>query len=183
MTITQPQREEAFAKATPAQVQLYDTPEASRQLHEICVRHQLLNQKMTFYTVVGDVILGLLPPTQLPELLIENVHISQADALRVTGDLLDFLAPVLEASTPNRSTDQETVVPTTNQPVPEAMEPISNAPSPEPTTPPQPYIIDSLGNSIKDSSVAWGRQIHPEESVEPNPPEPLPESDPSSTQP
>ena len=140
---------------------------------------------MTFYTVVGDVILGLLPPTQLPELLIENVHISQADALRVTGDLLDFLAPILEESTPDQSTTPEIIESTTNQPTPVATEPTPDTPVTESltSTPSKPYIIDSLGNSVKNPNIAWGSQATSNNTSEPDPNEPLPESDPSSTQP
>jgi hypothetical protein len=77
---------------------MYAGQEAGIKIAKIAKTHQLIHKHIDFSIAVGDVILGLVPQEKLPELLIERLGIERPDAMRITADVLDFLAP-LEADT------------------------------------------------------------------------------------
>ena len=104
MNITKTQRQEAFSNANQLQIKFYGDPEYGSMLYAIARNHESTTNKYSDFAVaVGDVILGLVPQTQLPQLLVERLEIDQATANKVTGDLLDFLAPLDDPSAPAQS--------------------------------------------------------------------------------
>jgi len=88
------QREELFELASDVQKHLYESHEAGLALEQIAIKHLLQANHIDFAIAVGDVILGLFPQEQLPQLLIERLNLSQANAMRITADVLDFLEPL-----------------------------------------------------------------------------------------
>lgn len=92
--ITNEQRDAAYEAAIDKQKFLYDSPESGALLWQLATKHDLINQtKYTaFVMVVGDVILGLEKQTNLPTLLSEKVDISFERAIKITGDIIDFLS-------------------------------------------------------------------------------------------
>lgn len=99
MAITQTQRHDAFASANPTAQQLYSDPDSGFALRDIAEHHGLADRAYyrAFARVVGDVILGFYSQGELPALLMEEVGLEPKQAREVTGDLLDFLAPLDEA--------------------------------------------------------------------------------------
>ena len=87
------QREKVFETASDIQKKLYESHESGLALEQIGVSHSLENH-IDFAIAVGDVILGLVPQEKLPELLVERLGIERAAAMRITADVLDFLAPL-----------------------------------------------------------------------------------------
>ena len=98
MDISKQQKQEAVQKITPVQERLYSDPESGTLLVAIADTHQITGdeQYTAFAIAVGDVILGLVPQEKLPELLVERLGIERAAAMRITADVLDFLAPLDE---------------------------------------------------------------------------------------
>ncbi len=119
MNFTDEQREDAYNTATAKQRSLYEGSENGQALYTISQRHGISDQDrhLHFLVAVGDVILGLVPQEKLPELFVERLQISQPDAMRITADVLDFLAPL------NQPTN--TPVPITTQPQPAEMTKVS----------------------------------------------------------
>jgi hypothetical protein len=96
MDISKQQKQEAVQKITPVQERLYSDPESGTLLVAIADTHQITGdeQYTAFAIAIGDVILGLVPQEKLPELLVERLGIERAAAMRITADVLDFLAPL-----------------------------------------------------------------------------------------
>lgn len=93
------QREVAFSAASNIQQNLYSSREAGKKISNIAKLHsKTITDYPAFSIAVGDVILGLVPQEKLPELLIERLKVSQADAMRITADVLDFLEPLKESN-------------------------------------------------------------------------------------
>ncbi len=76
---------------------LYDAPESGHLLRTVFEKY-LTN--MAFYDnyvdLVGDCILGFHKTTELPKLFQERLMIGADQAQRMTADLMDFLAPIVE---------------------------------------------------------------------------------------
>lgn len=96
MKLTNTQRDQAYEKASPHQLFLYEDPISGNAMWNIASTHQLTTNYSEFAIAIGDVILDLMPQEKLPELLIERLQVSQADAMRITADVLDFLEPLNE---------------------------------------------------------------------------------------
>jgi len=98
MNFTFEQREEAYEKANVQRRTFYDSPEPAGKMSAIAQKH-LTNMRfdaVNFNIAVTDVALGLVPQEKLPDLLIERLQITRPEALKVTADVLDFLAPLGE---------------------------------------------------------------------------------------
>lgn len=91
---TYEQREELFETASDIQKNLYEGHTTGLALGKISKKHSLQAKHVDFIIAVGDVILGLVPQEKLPELLMERLGIERAQAMRITADVLDFLAPL-----------------------------------------------------------------------------------------
>ena len=112
MDISKQQKQEAVQKITPVQERLYSDPESGTLLVAIADTHQITGdeQYTAFAIAVGDVILGLVPQEKLPELLVERLGIERPAAMRITADVLDFLAPLDQPE----ATETTTTVPINN---------------------------------------------------------------------
>lgn len=94
MDITDEQREERFAKASPNAKKLY---EDGVGLSAVFSKNQLQQEKYRDYALlVGDVVLGFTDKSTLPKLISERLGLNDTSALRLTADILDFLAPMDE---------------------------------------------------------------------------------------
>ena len=97
MNITPQQRRDSFIKANNIQTTLFSEPESGEKLFDLAQRHELLrsNEKYGIFAIaIGDIILDLVPQEKLPELLVERLEIERPAAMRITADVLDFLAPL-----------------------------------------------------------------------------------------
>jgi hypothetical protein len=94
MKFTDLEREDAYEHASEIQKSLYEDQESAQALFRIAQKHALSKVYTDFLIAVGDVILGLVPQAQLPQLMIERLGVSQATAMRITADVLDFLEPL-----------------------------------------------------------------------------------------
>jgi len=93
MKFTDEQREGIFQAGSDIQRELYDSYESGKALATIGQKYDV-TELADFAIAVGDVILGLVPQAQLPQLMIERLGVSQATAMRITADVLDFLEPL-----------------------------------------------------------------------------------------
>lgn len=96
MDIREEQRNQALDDVSETAYALYAAPENGQKLWNIAEFHQLTTGTMyaLFAMAIGDVILGLVPQEKLPDLLVERLQITRPEAIRVTADVLDFLAPL-----------------------------------------------------------------------------------------
>jgi hypothetical protein len=93
MQFTYEQREGKFATASDTQKELYESYDSGAEIAKIGQTHGV-TQLPDFAITIGDVILGLVPQEQLPQLLMERLEITQPAAMRITADVLDFLEPL-----------------------------------------------------------------------------------------
>ena len=93
-SITEEQREQAFETANSTQQSLYDDHDSALRIGAMVTKYDLSHVRIEFVIAIGDVILGLVPQEKLPDLLIERLQITRPEAMRVTADVLDFLAPL-----------------------------------------------------------------------------------------
>ena len=134
---THEQREKKFEKASELQRQLYDGAESGRAIGTLAEKHKI-TQHVDFAIAVGDVILDLVPKKQLPSLMVERLGVSQADAMRISADVLDFLAP-LSAPQPVAAAPGGETAPTPATSDSVVMPPTTPAPPPGPAVnPPAP---------------------------------------------
>jgi hypothetical protein len=109
--ITYEQRESAYDSATKTQQHMYSGYGAGVPIYSIAQKHKIQSHT-DFAIAIGDVILGLVPQEKLPELLVERLGVERPAAMRITADVLDFLAP-LDEPQPEAS-DTATTVPINN---------------------------------------------------------------------
>jgi hypothetical protein len=148
MEITDTQRDNSLAQATPTQLNLYDGGEASVKLHNISAKHQLTALNLNeFMIAIGDVILGLVPQEKLPDLLIERLEITRPEAMKVTADVLDFLAPLSQPAA---------AAPTA---VSSAPAPVAAAPDAPTSTPDTP--VASLADEIMATEIELESAVQP----------------------
>jgi len=176
------QREEKFASASDKEKYFYESYETAIKIAEIARRHSIV-ELPPFTIAIGDVILGLVPQEQLPQLLIERLQVTQPVALRITADVLDFLEPLNQpttASTPIGTQPQPTEV--IEQPVdsPDTlaaelaeteaafkqiqpirtmahdMETIKQTEEPVHQAASQESILNGQGNAEKNAAAQWG---------------------------
>jgi len=85
-----------YNTANRQQLFLYEDPESGSAMWNIAEKFSLETQSLysSFTIAIGDVILGLVPQEKLPELLVERLGVSRPNAMRITADVLDFLAPL-----------------------------------------------------------------------------------------
>ncbi len=140
--VTDEQREQAYIASNATQKKLYDLPSSGEKLHAIYTNHKLTDSKITFLVAIGDVILGLVPQEKLPSLLIERLQIGQSDAMRITADVLDFLAPLSGVAAAPRA---QAPVTTSYPPAPSPQA----APAPAPTY--VPDDIDALRQQLANA--------------------------------
>ena len=122
-------KKEAIQNLNEIQDELFNGIESGIKLRKIADTHNLSEDTNydLFTEVVGDVILGLSAQEKLPKLLIEKMKVTQADAMRITADVLDFLEPLndVHSSTTYTSTDTptptEAKIPTPPQPAQESL--------------------------------------------------------------
>lgn len=93
MEINDTQRDQSYATATEEQRYLYANPESGTRLWAIAEKYHLTegSSYLTFVTIVGDVVLGLRNRTELPTVLSDNLNLSFEQAIKITGDLIDFI--------------------------------------------------------------------------------------------
>lgn len=93
--ITKEQFNEAYSKASPAQQ--YLCSESGGALLEIAKKYSLDKEAYkNFAITIGAVVLNFSPKTDLPKLLVSEVGLDEITALKMTGDLLDFLEPLTD---------------------------------------------------------------------------------------
>jgi len=157
MNFTEEQREQAYEASSEVQKYLYEGQRSGQALYDIGKNRGLVDVevRMQFLIGVGDVILGLVPQSQLPQLIIERLGLTQADAMRLTADVLDFLAPLSDSgvavatripinqtATAAESASPETVVASEQNP------------------PPTPESVDSLAAEIAATEASF-HQLQP----------------------
>jgi hypothetical protein len=151
MHITPEQRREAAKIATEQQRYFYESEEAAEKLYSIAEQNQL-NPEQTSRVIeeVANVVLGFYPQGKLIELFTEDNLLTQPQALRLTADILDYLAPLTAEATPTDTPPVAAKVPATSNPTPMPPSPI---PTPQPTntipTPPPAEPADSRSVPIK----------------------------------
>ena len=93
MNISDEQRDQIYEAATEQQKFLYASSESGRQLREIANRRNIATaeQYKKYALLVGDVILGLQNRSELPILISQTLNIDTEQAVKITGDLIDFL--------------------------------------------------------------------------------------------
>ena len=157
MNFTEEQREQAYEASSEVQKYLYEGQRSGQALYDIGKNRGLVDVevRMQFLIGVGDVILGLVPQSQLPQLLIERLGLTQADAMRLTADVLDFLAPLSDSGVA-----VATRIPI-NQPM-TATEPASleTVVASEQNQPPTPESVDSLAAEIAATEASF-HQLQP----------------------
>jgi len=95
MDITTEQFEKAYAKGTPSQQYLCSS--SGGQLLKIASEYGLDKAAYKKFAVtVGDTVLGFYNKTDLPNLLVKEVGLSEIVAIKMTGDLLDFFTPLTD---------------------------------------------------------------------------------------
>ena len=112
--ITYEQRESAYDSATKTQQHMYSGYGAGVPIYSIAQKHKIQSHT-DFAIAIGDVILGLVPQEKLPELLVERLGVERPAAMRITADVLDFLAP-LDEPQPEASDTATTVPINTTEP-------------------------------------------------------------------
>jgi hypothetical protein len=101
MLVTNEQRDSAEETATLAQLQLYDTPEAGAKLRAIADTLGITSDKMynAYAIAVGDLILGLVPTSQMRELFAERLPDLSGEQLNgLVSEIEQFLVPLQKAS-------------------------------------------------------------------------------------
>ena len=93
MEFSDEQREEAYENISPEQKILYESWDSGLKLWDIAQKHNLVEPdiRTKFLVTAGDTILGLLKRTELPTVLSQALNISTEQAVKITGDLIDFL--------------------------------------------------------------------------------------------
>jgi hypothetical protein len=122
MEFTQDQRNTKFTQASDTQRYLYSDPDSGEAIFDIAQTNHITpnGQYKSFALAVGDVILGLVPQEQLPQLLMERLEITQPAAMRITADVLDFLEPL---NSDSKADSVLTAVSTTENTIPINKEP------------------------------------------------------------
>lgn len=91
-TITNEQRDIAFEAATEQQKSLCTSPESGAQLQNIASKHGIPEEKyVLFVLIAGDTVLGLRNQSDLPQFLQIEIGVTSEQALKITGDLIDFM--------------------------------------------------------------------------------------------
>ena len=105
-TITNEQRDTAYAAATEEQKSLCNS---GARLQAIATKYNLPEEKYLPYVLIaGDTVLGLRSRSDLPQFLQIEVGVTSEQALKITGDLIDFmdgktLAEAKEQTSPKSS--------------------------------------------------------------------------------
>jgi len=95
MDITTEQFEKAYAKGT--QSQQYLCSSSGDQLLKIASDYGLDKAAYKKFAItVGDTVLGFYNKTDLPNILVKKVGVSEIVAIKMTGDLLDFFTPLTD---------------------------------------------------------------------------------------
>ena len=88
-TITNEQRDVAYEAATEEQKTLCNS---GARLQTIATEHNIPDEKYLPYVLIaGDTILGLRSRSDLPQFLQIEVGVTSEQALKITGDLIDFM--------------------------------------------------------------------------------------------
>lgn len=91
--ITRDLRIATLKKSSDAIFQLYSSLETARLLRHIREKYNI-NKDSSFVDIIGDIILGFYPKSDLRKLLVENVKISEDTAQKIEFDLKDFLTNI-----------------------------------------------------------------------------------------
>ena len=171
--LTNQQRDTAYEAATKQQLYLYEDPSSGAKLKAIAGTQNIVDKKAysAFAIAVGDVILGLVPQEKLPDLLIERLQITRPEAMKVTADVLDFLAPLgntgLEIASKNSISDNEVLevelaqaemaLDSSVQPIRTMAHDMETARQPKEETHSAPSQSELLsGNQTEESDTRWG---------------------------
>jgi hypothetical protein len=93
--VTDEERDQAYDSAPEVVRFLWASPESGERLRSIFSKHGLSEEVYRPYALtVGDVILGFYKQSELPQLLKSALGVDDVKAIRLTADLLDFLAPL-----------------------------------------------------------------------------------------
>ena len=112
-------RKQKYKDSTENIQNLYSSSESGQILFDVFSKNGLLDTKYSQYVlIVGDIILGFFPKTQLSQLLEANLGVSKDVASNIAADLTEFLSPIpdgvattTEATPPQPIANIETVVP------------------------------------------------------------------------
>jgi hypothetical protein len=152
-TITTEQRLECYEKASTVVQDLYASDNSGTVLTQISKKHNIPKEKYRdFARVVGDVILGFYPQSQIPELLQQRIGVDTIRAGAITTDLQMFLAPLnqkgasqaIDVHTTKEASTQSTVSTVTPPVIPSYRKPLTSVPRYQnpaavpPTIPQQP---------------------------------------------
>ncbi len=125
--ITNNDRDQAEATATPVQMELFATTEAGRQLWAIAEHFGVTADDTygTFSIIAGDVVLKLLSPEELATTLQEHLpSLAPAIVTGLTQAILDYAAPALNETPDNPGTP--------NPVLQEELQRLKDAATPEP---------------------------------------------------
>ena len=91
--ISNEQRLEALKDADPAIIELYGSIETGRILSDVTKKYNL-EEGGNHIDIIGDVILGFYPKSDLGKLLSKQLQIPETAAAQIAKDLEEFLAPI-----------------------------------------------------------------------------------------
>lgn len=107
--VTDEERDQAYDTASEVARFLWVSPESGERLRSIFSKHGLSEELYRPYAItVGDVILGFYQQSELPPLLKTSLGVDDVKAIRLTADLLDFLAPLNDGVIP--ATNEEPTI-------------------------------------------------------------------------
>ncbi len=93
MTITKEMRLAAFSQLPESYASMYSSEE-SGELFLSLIKKYSVSDKYALINVVGDIILGFYPISDLKKLMVENVKVSSDEADKIASDLKEFLEPI-----------------------------------------------------------------------------------------
>lgn len=102
ISTTPEQRKERFEQIeNTGIIDLYSSPESGRLFRSVYTAHHLELPYRDFVVLIGEVILGFHPLQQLPQLFIQQLSLPEAQAVKITNELLEHLSPLLNSKPDN----------------------------------------------------------------------------------
>ncbi len=140
--ITSEEREYQYQSVSPTIQELYAGKTTGYVLRNVFTQCGLASELYPlFATVIGDVILGFYPRSDLKKVLTEEAGISADTAIKIDIDLEDLLSKIESTSTPLIPTSVNSVAPSEDQSknpsVTWTQDPVTKTPTAIPRTTPQ----------------------------------------------
>jgi len=131
------ERRQKYQVASEIIQELYASPESGEMLQKVYEKYQLSEKNYSIYSLlIGDIVLGFYPKSQLPLLLQQNLSIPQDTAGQIAASLADFLKPIPEMTESTSTQPRVSNTPTEAEPSFRPQEPtVVTSPTPQQTVP------------------------------------------------